>query len=156
MFHEVWMQLIQNFHMSSVLFCHQTFQVTSLLDCSVWNNKKKKKKIEFQNILPDLVLSVCRSRWLRGSKAWIVFNCSNTEIMGFNGTGGMDVCVRLFYVYVVLCVGSSFVMGWSPVQGALPTVYKISKLKERPKPNKRALEPNKLEEFNFLLNNSQD
>jgi hypothetical protein len=32
----------------------------------------------------------------------------------------MDVCVRLFCVCVVLCVGSGLETGWSPVQGVLP------------------------------------
>jgi hypothetical protein len=33
--------------------------------------------------------------------------CSNTGIVGSNSTRGMDVCVHLFCVCVVLCVGSS-------------------------------------------------
>jgi hypothetical protein len=37
----------------------------------------------------------------------------------------MNVCVRLFCVCVVLCVGSGLATGWSPVQGVLPTVYKL-------------------------------
>jgi hypothetical protein len=37
-----------------------------------------------------------------------------------------------FCVYVVLCVGSGLVTGWSPVQG----VKKITKLKQKPGPNK--------------------
>jgi hypothetical protein len=47
----------------------------------------------------------------------------------------MDVCMRLFCVCVVLCVGSSLAMGWSLVQGVLPTVYKFKKLKKRPRSN---------------------
>jgi hypothetical protein len=50
------------------------------------------------------------------SKAWTVFAPSNTEIIGSNPTGGMDV-------YVVLCVG----------RGLVP----------HPRPNRRAVEPNK-------------
>jgi hypothetical protein len=53
----------------------------------------------------------------------------------------MDACVRLVYVRVVLCVGSGLVTGWSPVQGVLPTVYWIKKLKKRPRFNKRTVEP---------------
>jgi hypothetical protein len=34
----------------------------------------------------------------------------------------MDVCMRLLYVCAVLCTGSGFATGWSPVQGVLPTV----------------------------------
>jgi hypothetical protein len=34
------------------------------------------------------------------SKAWTVFAHSNTGIVGSNPTGGTDVCVHLFCVYV--------------------------------------------------------
>jgi hypothetical protein len=34
------------------------------------------------------------------------FARSNTGIMGSNPTLGMDVCVRLFYIFAVLCAGS--------------------------------------------------
>jgi hypothetical protein len=47
----------------------------------------------------------------------------------------MDVCVRSFCVCVVLCAGSGLEAGWSLVQGVLPTVYLISKLKKRPRLN---------------------
>jgi hypothetical protein len=36
---------------------------------------------------------------------------SNTWIVGSNPTRGMDVCVHLFCVYVVLCVGSDLTTG---------------------------------------------
>jgi hypothetical protein len=52
----------------------------------------------------------------------------------------MDDCVRLFCVCVVLCVDIGLAAGWSPVQGVLPTVYKIKKLKKRPR-STRAVEP---------------
>jgi hypothetical protein len=51
------------------------------------------------------------------SKARTIFVRSNTGIMGSNPTRGMDVCVRLFRVCVVLCVGSGLSMGWYPIQG---------------------------------------
>jgi hypothetical protein len=60
------------------------------------------------------------------SKAWAVFPRSNTGVVGSNPTQGMDVCVRLFCVCVVLCVGSTLTAGWSPDQGVLPTVYRKS------------------------------
>jgi hypothetical protein len=47
----------------------------------------------------------------------------NTGIVVSNPTRGMDVCVRLFCVCVVLCVGSGLAMGSSPFQEVLPTVY---------------------------------
>jgi hypothetical protein len=43
----------------------------------------------------------------------------------------MAVC--LFCVRVVLCVGSGLATGWSPVQRVLQTVYRIKKLKKRPR-----------------------
>jgi hypothetical protein len=51
----------------------------------------------------------------------------------------MDVCVRLFCVCVVLCLGRGLATGWFPVQGVLPTVYRIKKLKKRPRSNKRTV-----------------
>jgi hypothetical protein len=52
----------------------------------------------------------------------------------------MDVCLRLFCVCVVLCVGRGLATGWSPFEGVLPTVYRIKKLKKRPRSNRRAVE----------------
>jgi hypothetical protein len=63
------------------------------------------------------------------SKASTVFAHTNAVIVGSNPTQGMDVCMRLFCVCVVLCVGSGLATGWSSVQGVLPTVYRIKKLK---------------------------
>jgi hypothetical protein len=48
--------------------------------------------------------------------------------------------MRLFYVRVVLCVGSGLATGYSPVQGFLPTAYRVKKLKRRSKSNKRTVE----------------
>jgi hypothetical protein len=45
------------------------------------------------------------------SKAQTVFALSNTGIVGSNLTRSMDVCVFLFYVSVVLCVGNSLETG---------------------------------------------
>jgi hypothetical protein len=33
--------------------------------------------------------------------------------------------VRLYFVFVLSCVGSGLATSWSPIQGVLPTVYKI-------------------------------
>jgi hypothetical protein len=74
------------------------------------------------------------------SKAWTVFACSNIGVLGSNATRGMDVCVPLFCVCVVLYVGSCLATVWSPVQGVLPTVYRIKKLKKRPM-STRGVEP---------------
>jgi hypothetical protein len=69
------------------------------------------------------------------SKAWTVFARWNTGIVGSNPTRGVNVCVRLFCVCVVLCVGSGLATGWFPVHGDLSTVYRIKKLKKRPRAN---------------------
>jgi hypothetical protein len=65
------------------------------------------------------------------SMAWTVFARSNTGVVGSNPTLGMDVCVRLLCVCIILCVGCGLAAGWSSVQGVLPTVYRIQKLKKR-------------------------
>jgi hypothetical protein len=70
------------------------------------------------------------------SKAWIVFARSKAAIVDSNPTQCLDVCLRLFRVYVVLCVGSGLVTVWSPVKSVLPPVYRIKKLKKRPRSNK--------------------
>jgi hypothetical protein len=59
------------------------------------------------------------------SKPWSIFFRSNAEIVGSNPTRGIDVCLRLFCVCVVLCLGSGLATGWSLVQGVLPTVYRL-------------------------------
>jgi ABC-type enterochelin transport system permease subunit len=41
----------------------------------------------------------------------VLFSCSNTRIVGSSSIQGMDVCVRLFCVYVVVCVGSGLPTG---------------------------------------------
>jgi hypothetical protein len=53
-----------------------------------------------------------RSQWPRGLNAGVV---------GSNPTRGMDVSVRLFCVYAVLCADNGLATGWSPVQG----VYRL-------------------------------
>jgi hypothetical protein len=58
------------------------------------------------------------------SKAWTVFALSNAGIVGSIPTQGMDICLCLFCVCVVLCVGSGLATGWSPVHGVLPSAKK--------------------------------
>jgi hypothetical protein len=62
-------------------------------------------------------------------EAWTVFVRFDAGIVGSNPIQGMDVCVHLFCVCVVLYVGNCLATGWSPVQRVLPTVYRIKKLK---------------------------
>jgi hypothetical protein len=71
------------------------------------------------------------------------FDRSNTGIVVSNPTRSMDVCECVYSVFcVVLCVGRDLATGWSPVQGALLTVYRIKKLKKRPR-STWAVEPYK-------------
>jgi hypothetical protein len=58
------------------------------------------------------------------SKARNVVARLSTGITGSNPTRSMDVLPGSS-VFVLPCVGSGLEMGWSPVQGVLPTVYKI-------------------------------
>jgi hypothetical protein len=53
------------------------------------------------------------------SKAWTVFARSSAGIVLSIPTQGMYICVHLFCVCVVLCVGSGLATGWSPAQGVL-------------------------------------
>jgi hypothetical protein len=47
-----------------------------------------------------------------------VFARPNTEIVGSNPTGSVDISMRLFCVCVVPCVGSGLATGWSPSKGS--------------------------------------
>jgi hypothetical protein len=79
----------------------------------------------------------CRSEWTRGLRyepptlprtLWSWFESHSRH--------GCLYCVRLSCFCVVLFVGRSLTTAWSPVQGVLPSVYRIMKLKKRPRPNK--------------------
>jgi hypothetical protein len=56
--------------------------------------------------LPTLPITVAAH-----SMAWTVFARSNAGIVGSNPPQDMDVCVRLFCVCVVLCVGTGLATG---------------------------------------------
>jgi hypothetical protein len=56
------------------------------------------------------------------SKTWTVFDRLNFGIVGSNPIWGMNVCVRLFCVCVVLYAGSGLATGWCTLQG-VPTDY---------------------------------
>jgi hypothetical protein len=53
------------------------------------------------------------------------FPSRNTGIVGSYPTGGMDVCMCVYSLFVLSCLGSDLATGWSLVQGVLPTVCKI-------------------------------
>jgi hypothetical protein len=62
-------------------------------------------------------------QWERGLRHGDDLVHLNTGIMVSNPTRGMDVCD--YSVFALSCVSSRLMTGRSPVQGVLPTVYKI-------------------------------
>jgi hypothetical protein len=66
------------------------------------------------------------------SKAWTIFARSESGIVVSYPTQGMDVwyVYAFFCVYVVLCLGSGLATGQSLVQGVLPSVKWLKRLKE--------------------------
>jgi hypothetical protein len=60
------------------------------------------------------------------SMAWTLFARSDAGIGGSNPTQGImfGVCMRLFCVCVILCLGRGLATGWLLAQGALPSVKK--------------------------------
>jgi hypothetical protein len=116
------------------------YRISCLWSFSVWSTVGNRKQTYIVTFLYTST-SDGRSQTLSKSRAWTVFARSNTGIVGSDPTQGMDVCVRLFYVCVFLCVGSCLATGWSPVQGVLPTVCRVEKLKKLPRSSKRTVDP---------------
>jgi hypothetical protein len=75
------------------------------------------------------------------SKAWTVFARSNAGVVGSNPTGGMDVCVRLFCVWVLLCVGSGLATGWPLSKESYRLCKKDYETEEEARAQQRAVEP---------------
>jgi hypothetical protein len=69
------------------------------------------------------------------SREWTVFSWLNTVVVDSNPTWDKDVCMRVFGV----CVPSGLATGCSSVQGVLPTVHRIKKMKKRPRYSNRAI-----------------
>jgi hypothetical protein len=94
-------------------------------------------KFSERNRTWNLFMSIYYEEWTitvaAQSMAWTVFACLNTGIVDSNPTRGINVCVCLFRVCAVLCVGSGLATGWSLIQRVLRTVYRIKKLKKRPR-----------------------
>jgi hypothetical protein len=82
------------------------------------------------NILPikqfwwRSIASFCRSQWPCGLRhdvslpAQTLGSWVRIQLKAW-------MSVRVYYVFVVLCVGRDLSTGWSPVQGVLPTVNRI-------------------------------
>jgi hypothetical protein len=60
------------------------------------------------------------------SKAWNIFARSNTGVVDSNPTQGMDVCLRLFCVYVVLCKVAALRRTYHPFKES----YRLSMIKK--------------------------
>jgi hypothetical protein len=76
-----------------------------------------------------------------GSKAWTVFVCPNSGVVGSEPTRGIDILVCVSLSSCFLCAGSCLGMTWCHVQRTLPELYRIKKFKMSPRPNKGALNP---------------
>jgi hypothetical protein len=61
------------------------------------------------------------------------------------------LCVRLFCVSVILFVCRGLTLCWSPVQGVLPTAYRIKKVKKRPMHNKGLYSHNNDNSIQFFI-----
>jgi hypothetical protein len=100
--------------------------VFKLVSCLTYSSTLKKEATCSSEILVDIQLSTWCYVPITGaarSKAWTVFAHSNTGIVGLNPTRGKNVCVHLFCVCVVLCVGSG--LETADPQGVLPAVYRL-------------------------------
>jgi hypothetical protein len=53
----------------------------------------------------------------------------------------MQICSIPDYEFYSLIFMLGLAMGWSPIQGVLPTVYRITKLKKAARAQQRAVEP---------------
>jgi hypothetical protein len=70
----------------------------------------------------------CRSRWPSGPRHVLssFARKPGTRVRIPYKAWMFGVCMRLFCICVVLCLGSGLATGWSPVQGVLPSVKMIS------------------------------
>jgi hypothetical protein len=99
-----------------VLLCRRLYSLHSYMKKTEHNLLL----IKFREIYWQRVLILEISKYTTdqiGSVIWgmSLLACFNTGIVRSNPTWGMDVCVRLFGVCVVLCVGSGLATGWSSV-----------------------------------------
>jgi hypothetical protein len=68
------------------------------------------------------MVSILRGNVVSTNDYLLITVSSLARTLGSNLTQGMVVCLRLFCVYVVPCVGSGLATSWFPVQGVLPSV----------------------------------
>jgi hypothetical protein len=88
--------------------------------CSSCGNKFVKRYFRVQYYV------ISRSQWPRGLRHELSTAARTPGSWVQNSTPVMDVCIHLFCLCAVLCVGRGLATGWSPVQGVLPTLYRIT------------------------------
>jgi hypothetical protein len=90
------------------LFCAVNYQLAHTMTThqkyKLFVGKRDQRLISYSNLSLSLPITVAARSKAR----------SNTGIVGSNPTRGMDVCVRLLRVRVVLCVGSGLATGLIP------------------------------------------
>jgi hypothetical protein len=85
--------------------------------------------------MPTYDSSRCRSQWPRGlrhelsSLARTLGSCVRIPLKAW-------MSVYIYCVFAMFCVGRGLGTGSSPVQEVLPTVYRIKKLRQRPRRNR--------------------
>jgi hypothetical protein len=77
----------------SPLFCNILFLNSNYVLLNLISKYSQYIKIQYTNSIQPITVAA-------RSKAWTVFARSNTGIVGSNPTQRMDVCLRLFCVYV--------------------------------------------------------
>jgi hypothetical protein len=93
-------------------------------DVSIWRQRRTKRYFTGRYTLSLPITMSARS------KASNVFARLNSGFVGSNPAQYMDDYVRLFCVYVVLCVGSDLATGWSLIQRVLRKWNKTKRYKD--------------------------
>jgi hypothetical protein len=113
---------MESYSFAYLYFISGIYPVLACFARAVWTDRCFDRKNALQEACMPITVAA-------RSKAWTIFARSSTGVVGSNPARGMCVCIRLFCVCVVLCVGNGLATGWSPFQGVLPTVYRNNKLK---------------------------
>jgi hypothetical protein len=85
-----------------------------LLSCVRYNEPTSITRLDLKLAISNGPITVAAR-----SKSWTVFAPSNAGIVDSKPTQCMDVCVCLYSVFVLYCIGSGLETGWSPAQGDL-------------------------------------
>jgi hypothetical protein len=106
---------------------------------SIWKGHFVRHALNERRML-KWILAKCRPQWPRGLQHEL-FSPARTQgsWVRIPLETWMSVCI--YSVFALSCVGSGLATGWSPVQGALTTVYRITKPKKAAEAKQRAVEP---------------